>query len=625
MSEQRWQANLQSGLADSLDEGELRAACFDVGIDYDRLSGASRADRLKALIEFCHRHKITCQFLDAARTRHPDIKFPDIPVDDHERWARLELRVKSDIISFGNFRRAELIQTIAELFDIEQDDIHVLMESTDGPFVNLVLGMPRKDADRLARPHEIDKRFTQLEKDYQVQVIQSYRGEPKHWHKLSLWQSHRVHGIMRLLAYLGGFIVFVIFGTQLARMLVGAGIDQKVNLLPRSLLALLAILPGWFAWIGLLAILARFMRTIYTIGDSRETFDYFFLCVFGPLAFRYPFIFIQEGQVAPKSKTMPQGNPDGPGGPCLFIVFNDSAIVTERGGRRIAVKGPQVYTAGRFEKIYQVLDLRPQTRTVEAKVITRDGIPLKVHIGATFRIRWKGEPSAKYPHPADPDALLQASAAEAFFGIGPTREIRTWADRVGGNLDIVLRDVIARYRLDELLEARDPGVHAHSDLMHNLRDALGGMANNFGAEITEVRLEPFEVDTDLLPLKGDFSSVREQRIDSWRASWEGQVKVRTAQAQASAIRMREMAQSYAQLELITALTREVKPTSDDSIPLDLIALRFVEVISRMAANPEAAIYLPHEALQTLDGVRKMLQEASSKPDASKKDKQDEGS
>jgi hypothetical protein len=87
------------------------------------------------------------------------------------------------------------------------------------------------------------------------------------------------------------------------------------------------------------------------------------------------------------------------------------------------------------------------------------------------------------------------------------------------------------------------------------------------------------------------------------------VRVREAQAQASAIRMKEMAHAYAQLEMIAAITREFQPKpGTDSLPTDLITLRFVEVISKMAANPESAIFLPHEALQTLEGVRKMLKE-----------------
>jgi regulator of protease activity HflC (stomatin/prohibitin superfamily) len=324
------------------------------------------------------------------------------------------------------------------------------------------------------------------------------------------------------------------------------------------------------------------------------------------LFFRYPFVFVQEGQVTAKNRQMPQGHPDGPGGPCLFIVFNDSAIVTERGGRRMAVVGPSVHEAKRFEKIHQTFDLRPQTRSEAVVCITRDGIPVKTTAGATFRIRWKGEPTANLPHPADPDALLQAAAGQVVFArVGGAKEVRNWAGRVGGNLDVELRAIIARYRVDELLEVRDPGLRPRSDLMREYTTALRNMAKNFGAEIIEVRLDPFEFGGDI-PV-ASVRSLKELRLDVWRAPWEGQVRIRAAQAQAGAIRMKEMAQSYAQLELISAITHEFKPTGDESIPLNLIILRFIEVISRMAANPDAAIFLPREALQTLEGVRALLQ------------------
>jgi regulator of protease activity HflC (stomatin/prohibitin superfamily) len=364
-------------------------------------------------------------------------------------------------------------------------------------------------------------------------------------------------------------------------------------------------------WMALLAILTRFMQIIYHLSPRRPAFEYLFLSLFGPLLFRYPFVFISEGQVDDKSKRLPQGDPDGPGGPCLYIIFNDSAVVLERGGRRIGIVGPSVYTAGRYEKIYQTLDLRPQTRSTTAAVITRDGIPLKTQVGVTFRIRWRGEPTAKLPYPADPDALVQAAASLAVLKTDQGVSVRTWADRVGGNLDIVLRTIIARYRLDELMEPRDPGLRPRSDLMRIYNEALRDMAMNFGAEITEVRLEPFEVDIELLfTEEGKPISVKRQWMDTWQAYWEGQVQVHEAQAKAGAIRVREMAHAYAQLEMIAAITREFQPRPGrESIPMDLITLRFVEVISKMVANPESAIFLPHEALQTLEGVRKMLKEA----------------
>jgi len=51
----------------------------------------------------------------------------------------------------------------------------------------------------------------------------------------------------------------------------------------------------------------------------------------------------------------------------------------------------------------------------------------------------------------------------------------------------------------------------------------------------------------------------------------------------------------------------VQPTGISPSHSNLIILRFIEVISRMAANPDAAIFLPREAFQTLEGVRALLQ------------------
>ncbi len=623
MADQRWQAKLVSILADCLDEGQARILCFNLGIDYDSLckdpetgkpQAKPKAETLQALIEFCHRHRIINQFLSTLHSECRDIaeKLPDIPIADNEKRARIELHVESDIISFGNQGRAELVQTLAELFDIEQDGLHVLTEAAvgHGAEVHLLLGMSEQDADRLARPVEIDSRFDQLYKEYHVRLIQLHTGKLGRWERLSLWKSQRAHGCLRALFYLGGFCVLWLYGLQFARPLLPDPNEWGAYLfkLPNAetarfyLVAVLAALPGWTAWIGLLVILTKFMQMLYTIGDWRQTFDYFFLCVFGRLIFKYPSVIVQEGQVNKESKAMPQGNPDGPGGPCQINIFNDSAVVTERAGRRIAVVGPS-HEARRFEKIYQTLDLRPQTRSSTAACITRDGVPIKAKVGATYRIRWRGEPSAEFPYPADPDALLQAAAGQVVSDSEQGKEVRTWADRVGGSPEGELRNIVARYRLDELIEPRDPGLRPRSELMRHLADALRKSAANLGAEIVEVHLDAFEFDPEL-------QWIKQQWMDTWRTPWEGQVQVRTAQAEASAIRMKEMARAYAQLELITAVTREFRPTADESIPIGLIVLRFVEVISRMAANPDAAIFLPHEALQTLQGVQRLLQEAN---------------
>jgi regulator of protease activity HflC (stomatin/prohibitin superfamily) len=627
MADQRWQAKLVSILADCLDEGQVRILCFDLGLDYDSLckdpktgqpQARPKAETLQALVEFCQRHRIMCQFLSTLRSECRDMadKLPDIPIADSEKRAKIEFHIESDIISFGNQARAKLVQTLVELFDIEQDSLHVLTEAAAGrgAEVHLLLGMSEKDADQLARPVEIDSRFDKLHKEYHVRLIQLHEVKLRRWERLSLWKSQRALGCLRALLYLGGFFVLWLCGLLFARSLLPDTTTARFHLV-----AVLAALPGWAAWIGLLVILTKFMQTLYTIGDWRQTFDYFFLCVFGPLFFKYPSVVVQEGQVKKEHKATPQGNPDGPGGPCQIAIFNDSAIVTERAGRRIAVVGPGSYEARRFEKIYQTLDLRPQTRSSTAACITRDGVPIKAKVGATYRIRWKGEPSAESPYPADPDALLQAAASQVVAKPEQGKEVQTWADQVGGSPAGALRNIVARYRLDELIEPRDPGLRPRSELMQHLNEALRKSAAGLGAEIVEVHLDAFEFDPEL-------QEIKKQWMDSWRVPWEGKVQVRKAQADASAIRMKEMARAYAQVELISAITREFQPKpGTESLPTDLITLRFVEVISKMAANPESTIFLPHEALQTLEGVRKMLkgeqesQQALESPNKSKPD------
>jgi regulator of protease activity HflC (stomatin/prohibitin superfamily) len=614
MATRPWRTELQDILAKSLNEDQVRLVCFDLALDYNRLKGQAKPAKVAALVEFCERRALISQLRAAIRLRKPDVRF-ETDVADAGSRVKVEIQVKLDILSFGNQKEAELLQAIAEQFDVEQDEIHVLFETTGS--TRIVIGMSRQDAEKLVSAYaQKDSRFKVLDKIFGIQRIRMAEDEPKELEKLSLWRSHRFRGALRLLLHLSGFPILILGGLALARFRVPQmDVFNMILALLRHdfssrdfreliLWTVLGALPGVIAWAALPLILAKFMQKVYAISSFWDAFEYMFLCIFGPLVAQYPLVYVKEGKVDARSQALPQGRPDGPGGPCRFVVLSDSAIVVERGGRRMAVVGPSVHTAGRFEKIQQAIDLRPQTRVTTASLITRDGIPVKVRVGATFRIRWQGEPTAKVSYPADPDALLQAAAGQAVFQFeGGKPELRNWADRVSLNLDSTLRAIVARYRLDELLEPRDPGVRPRSDLERNYTEDLKKIAGGLGAEITEVRLGAFEFDVADL-------AVNHQWMDTWRIWWDGQARVRKAHAEASAIRTREMARAYAQLEMIGAITREFQSLAgDESIPIDLITLRFVEVISQMATKPESALFLPHEVLQTLDGVRKMLQEA----------------
>lgn len=619
MTARRWREELQVILGQTLNEDQVRQVCFDLGIDLERLKEPSQAGTVAALIEFCRRRSLLQQLQTTIRWYKPGVKFETVFSDGGSR-VKVEIEVNLDILSFSSQQRSELVQAIAEQFHVAQDDIHVLTEAAGSTWV--VLGMPRQDAEKLVAAYgQKDSRFQALDEAFGILRIHMAASEPGRREKLSVWQSHRFRGAVRLILYLGGFLIMILSGVALARnrvprmdvfTVVGAVLkgDFSVEHLGQFVLwTVLGALPGAIAWAALPVILAKFVGKLYHVGSPWETFEYMFLCVFGPLFSSYPLVIVKEGQVEAKSRTLPQGKPNGPGGPCRFVVHNDSAVIIERGGRRVAVVGPSSYVAGRFEKIHQIIDLRPQTNTTTASVITRDGIPVKVQAGITFRIRWRGEPTAEEPYPADPDALLQAAAAQAVVRAESGKPtLRNWADRVGGSLDGTLRNIVARYRLDELLEPHDPGARPRSDLERNYAEELKKSASGMGAEVTEVRLGAFEFDKVDLDIK-------RQWMDTWQSWWTGQARALQAQAEATATHTREMADAYAQQEMIAAITRELQSASrEGSIPDDLITLRLVEVIRQMAANPESAVYLPPEALQTLDGARKMLQEAKQAPE-----------
>ncbi len=614
MSEQPWQQNLIDLLTQEFDQDQLRVLCYNLGLDYERLGGETRGNKARALVEFCAQHDLGHQLARAMRAIHPKLKLSPDTVPGQARRTRVELGLNLDILTFGNQKRSRLVQDLARRLDVPSSEIYILTEASvmlqvkgkPKAGTQIVLGMPAPAAKALLTWHGDE--WDEFAQEFRVQRIRRQRSG---WYaSLVSSPARRASGKILLLAYLAS-LVFVGVCSYLLAFLRHHG-PASLTLIEYLYIGL-GILPGLLIWIATPLIVTRFMTLIYNLGTFGEAFDYMFLLVFGPLV-RPPYVFVQEGKVSPKSQSLPQARPEGPGGPCLFIVFNDSAVILERAGHRVGVIGPTVYEAGPFVKVHQVLDLRPQARDVTATVFTRDGIPVKTQIGVTFHIRWQGEPSTDKPYPADPDALFQAMNGQAVF-VGAQREVRNWADRVGGNLDVILRNIVARYRLDELLAPPSIGSPPRSntglafadrgpirtDIERDLHNALKAMAANFGAEITEVRLGAFEFDEP---------KIKEQWMETWKAGWEGLAQIRKAKADAQAIRTREMAHAYAQLEMIAAITREFQRTTDnEAIRVDLVMLRFIEVIGRMVADPESAIFLPREALETLDGVRKMLGEA----------------
>ncbi|MCP4545489.1 MAG: phosphotransferase [bacterium] len=70
-------AELRRVLGDRFDAGELRDLCFDLGVDYDELSGKVKADKVRALLGYLERRARIPELVQVVKQLRPDISGED--------------------------------------------------------------------------------------------------------------------------------------------------------------------------------------------------------------------------------------------------------------------------------------------------------------------------------------------------------------------------------------------------------------------------------------------------------------------------------------------------------------------------------------------------------------------
>lgn len=84
---QRWQIDqtdirkmrqIRDGLVTHFDDSELRDLCFDLGIDYDTLSGENLADRARELILHHQRRQQLNKLIERCKLLRPSTDWPNV-------------------------------------------------------------------------------------------------------------------------------------------------------------------------------------------------------------------------------------------------------------------------------------------------------------------------------------------------------------------------------------------------------------------------------------------------------------------------------------------------------------------------------------------------------------------
>jgi hypothetical protein len=366
--------------------------------------------------------------------------------------------------------------------------------------------------------------------------------------------------------------------------------------------------------------------------------------LFGPTGFALrPIIIVKGGDifVGAGSKL------DLIGGPGVMVVHSDSAVVLERGGKLTRVVGPTTHIEGlpvgicmleRFERIWEVIDLRPQHWPMSVKAMTKEGIPVTCDVQVSFRIDdrfidhnviQREQPTSNKPYSYTEEAVVKA-AVGTWVRIRQSEhpeQLRRWTGRVMiGGVEGALRNILAQYRLDWLMrapraeeeewpdeearsegeggeEATSPREEIRQRLETSLRDTYKA-GNSLGVQILNVILGEISVRSDEIP---------KQWMEVWRAGWERRAMESLAEGEAELVRM-ETAQLQAQAEMVLLLTDAIRPYIDDmaDVPPYLFAMRLVQTLRWSAYDPAKMMFLPPEVLRELDEWEKALNLTSGK-------------
>lgn len=359
-----------------------------------------------------------------------------------------------------------------------------------------------------------------------------------------------------------------------------------------GLLGLLTItLPAVLLfWLGLFLV-SWYLLPLRARGEWPKAFR---SLVTYSLGTNYPYHITEGGALGERVA----GNPYGMlfSGPGLVLTDPAHAPVIWEGTRFKRVGQPGLTFTGRFETIYQVVDLRPQLRTFDVEAITKDGIRVHVLTFVPFQLDSKGQtPSFGSSFPVDAESVYKAMWQQP---VEDGRK-RTWDELVQITTTRIVRRVIGTYRFDDLCEALNPARDPRVEIRGRIVDQVTRELEQYGIAVLGGGIG------NLAP--ADQELIR-KRVDAWRADWQSRIVETLAEGQAEAVLQVEKAYSDAQAALITAVRSVFQQRTNvrPEILANMAALRFIEALEEMSAQPDVKGDLPEDTGQTIAFLKRTL-------------------
>lgn len=286
------------------------------------------------------------------------------------------------------------------------------------------------------------------------------------------------------------------------------------------------------------------------------------------------------------------------GGPGKLIVQEGHAVILERSGRLSRVVGRGITWLEPFERISMVVPLngRAERVTVE-NVATKDKVLIEtVEVIVFHKID---------PGPEDErvqDGLFAYAEQKLLDGVWSPGG-GDWRNTVKSITDGAVRDVVGRYDLETLMPMSDK---IREGFKEDLKRAINKTTSSaLGVLTTSVDIGPMKMPDE----------ARKRLMEKWLADGDIQIAssqreamIRRGEADAVLMKVREIAWAEAQKQIIQRITeafREVGVSGPGQIGY-VVALRALETLEKMAADPATKILLPNEILMQLTNVHSLL-------------------
>jgi len=366
------------------------------------------------------------------------------------------------------------------------------------------------------------------------------------------------------------------------------------------LFVLLNMLPSLVAVVVVCWLAASFVRSLYGLKSTKEGWSFLVYCLIGRPKFS-PFLLVAEGAIRQDEDHALRRV----GGPCGIVVYNDSAVVMEKNGKLGRVLGPGLDQLDPFEKVWDVIDLRPKRWEFAVNAMTQEGIPVTCNADISFKINDGDQKSTREkPYPMTEKAVLKAATSKWIREVGRTEPDRlmTWARMVViAETEGTLRSILARYPLDQLIEP-----DRRRAIRRELEEELRQSAPALGAKIIRVALGDIKVEDE----------VTQQWIEKWQAEGQRRMMELEARGQAARISIEANARIQAQVKMIANTARAFASMAKygEEIPSRFIILRFIEMIKRTSVDLLGKMYLPYDVMRTLNELEGRI-EGRGKKDA----------